>query len=73
MSDTSDRRKSQEDKNKIFNTSFPLDAYKNSNVSEDLETPLTEDEKKKMIKQCLKDCENHLEKQSSVRFVAANP
>ena len=48
------------DKNKIFNTSFPLDAYKNSNVSEDLETPLTEDEKKKMIKQCLKDCENIL-------------
>ena len=48
------------DKDKKFITSFSLDAYKNSNVSEDLETPLTEDEKKKMIKQCLKDCESIL-------------
>ena len=48
------------DKNKIFIKSFSLDAYKNFNVSEDLETPLTDDEKKKMIKQCLKDCENIL-------------
>jgi len=35
------------DKNKIFIKSFSLDAYKNFNVSEDLETPLTDDEKKK--------------------------
>ena len=48
------------DKTKIFIPSFSLDARKNEIISEELEEPLNEEEKKNLIKACLKDCETIL-------------
>ena len=52
--------KNNRNKDKVFITSFSLETYKNSTISEDLEMPLTEDEKNCIIKECLKGCEKIL-------------
>ena len=52
--------KNNRDKDKVFITSFSLETFKNAIVSEELEAPLTEDEKNCIIKECLKGCETIL-------------